>query len=128
LVQDLIFVNKYSPRDILITESCSKSAPGKRFLQLVNGLPINIVEDRIMNDIADTVNTQGVIALFDIPSISFRDYVCGHANASSFYVLCDAIADPGNCGTLIRSAAGLGADGVVPVGGCDPWVNAICSI
>ena len=123
MVQDLILVNKYKPREILVTESCSKSIPGKRFLKLVNSLSTSIVEDKILNGIADTVNTQGVIALFEVPALSFRDHVREHVTASSFYVLCDGIADPGNCGTLIRSAAGLGADGIVTVGGCDSWVS-----
>lgn len=41
---------------------------------------------------------------------------------STLLLICDAVQDPGNIGTLIRAAAGAGADGVLLIEGCaDPW-------
>lgn len=37
-------------------------------------------------------------------------------------LICDGVSDPGNVGTLLRTAAGASADGVVLMHGCaDPW-------
>jgi len=38
----------------------------------------------------------------------------------------DGVRDPGNLGTLVRSAAACGAGGVLLVGGCtDPWATKV---
>ena len=40
----------------------------------------------------------------------------------SLLVVCDGVSDPGNAGTLLRAAAGAGADGAFFLPGCtDPW-------
>lgn len=40
----------------------------------------------------------------------------------SLVLVCNGVQDPGNLGTLIRAAAGAGADGVVLTDGCaDAW-------
>ncbi|CAN0226554.1 unnamed protein product, partial [Hapterophycus canaliculatus] len=37
-------------------------------------------------------------------------------------LICDGIQDPGNLGTLVRTAAGLGVDALVLTGSCvDYW-------
>lgn len=41
--------------------------------------------------------------------------------AKERWLILDTINDPGNLGTLIRSALGFGFDGVFLIGGCDPY-------
>lgn len=60
--------------------------------------------------IADTVHSSGVAAI-----VGWKPYPVEALEAArpSRVLYCDAIADPGNLGTLIRTAAGLGLDLVV---------------
>ena len=55
------------------------------------------------------------MAIVQKPSISWPRKV-------SFVLICDGISDPGNMGTLLRTAAGAGVDGTLLMRGCaDPW-------
>ncbi|GJQ09087.1 hypothetical protein GpartN1_g878.t1 [Galdieria partita] len=61
---------------------------------------------QVISSISDTVTCQGIVAVFEQPSnvIPLRpDWV----------LICDKIQDPGNLGTLLRSAAAVGVDGVI---------------
>lgn len=54
-----------------------------------------------------TVNSQGILAVVNMPEID--DF-----NATGdFYIYLDGIADPGNMGTIIRTADACGADGLI---------------
>ncbi|NBI28922.1 TrmH family RNA methyltransferase [Chengkuizengella marina] len=72
------------------------------------------VSDDIINKCSDTKTPQGIFAIVykknGDDSILFKD--------SALVVVCDAIQDPGNLGTIIRSADAVGATGVVLGKGC----------
>ncbi len=57
-----------------------------------------------------TVNSQGVLAVVNMPERSNFEV---DSAKNSFYIYLDGIADPGNMGTIIRTADACGADGVV---------------
>jgi TrmH family RNA methyltransferase len=66
--------------------------------------------------IAPVESPSGILALIDIPKTK-TDLVNG-----DFLVLLDGVQDPGNVGTIIRSAAGAGAHAVMLCSRCaDPW-------
>lgn len=54
-----------------------------------------------------TVNSQGILAVVNMPEIDDFDVTGG------FYIYLDGIADPGNMGTIIRTADACGADGLI---------------
>jgi RNA methyltransferase, TrmH family len=95
---------------------------GSRAAQLLErlqgrGTPVREVEAREFARLADTEQPQGVLAVADIPARTLDDL----PGAGTLLVL-DAVQDPGNFGTLIRSAEALGAAGVVALPGTvDPW-------
>ncbi len=72
----------------------------------------------VLQSVGDTATTQGIVAAFalpGVPSLSFQ------ADTSLVLVL-DRLRDPGNVGTLLRSAAAAGADAVLLSLGCaDPF-------
>lgn len=79
--------------------------------------------DAIIQSVSDTVHSQGVVAAFPKPktgSISLLPTVPQAAGAP-LIVLLDRPADPGNCGTIIRTAYGFGADAIIVADGCDVW-------
>lgn len=57
-----------------------------------------------------TVNSQGVMAVVNMPeNVQFLP----DSNAKSFYLYLDGVSDPGNMGTIIRTADAFGVDGIV---------------
>jgi len=68
---------------------------------------------------SDTENPQGILAIAETPTHSLHEYAM--ADPARVLVL-DAIQDPGNVGTLVRTAAGLGATATVALTGTvDLW-------
>jgi RNA methyltransferase, TrmH family len=75
--------------------------------------------DALMNDLADTKTSQGVLALFERPRATLDQLF---ARADSVVVALDGVQDPGNVGTIVRLAAAFDAAGVALLPGCaDPF-------
>ncbi|NXS98427.1 MRM3 methyltransferase, partial [Jacana jacana] len=72
---------------------------------------------------SDLVTPQGLIGIFSKPSHSKLSYPAAQLTSSlPLLLICDNIRDPGNLGTILRSAAGAGCEKVLLTKGCvDPW-------
>jgi TrmH family RNA methyltransferase len=85
--------------------------------------------DKLFASVAGTETPQGVAALFLQPAWEFDDVMRGAAAAdgglrgdAALVVVLAAVQDPGNVGTIVRSAQAFGATGVVTTrGSADPW-------
>jgi RNA methyltransferase, TrmH family len=64
------------------------------------------VSETVLKSICDTEAPQGIAAVVNYRKFNIKD-------EEGFYVLCDAVQDPGNMGTIIRSAHAGGALGVI---------------
>lgn len=69
------------------------------------------VTDAVMSAMADTVSPQGVITLCEIPTQTFEDFQ--PRNSLPLFIYLNEIQDPGNAGTILRSAAATGFDAVI---------------
>jgi TrmH family RNA methyltransferase len=65
--------------------------------------------DRLFASIAATETPQGIAALVHLPEYSFEDIVRG----LPLVVVLVGVQDPGNVGTIVRSAEAFGATGIV---------------
>jgi len=72
------------------------------------------VSAKVMEKISTSVTPSGIMGVFAIPKPADLDDLAAG-------VVLAQISDPGNMGTLIRSAAALGARSVVVVEGADIW-------
>lgn len=91
---------------------------GLRTLLGTTNIRISFVSSEAMATVADTTSSQGILALARIPDIATDDLF----SSSRVILLLDGVQDPGNVGTIIRMAEGMGADGVIALGGtCDPY-------
>jgi RNA methyltransferase, TrmH family len=85
--------------------------------------------DKLFESVAGTETPQGVAALFRQPVWQFEDVLRGAASGDGAFragapllVVMAAVQDPGNVGTVVRSAEAFGATGVVTTrGSADPW-------
>ena len=83
-----------------------------------SGIDVHEADDRVMASICDAQSPQGVVAECRIPKQSIDDVVSGQGPI----VICDRLADPGNLGTIIRTAEAVGAAGVLTSqGSVDAW-------
>ncbi len=83
-----------------------------------SGYDLHDAEDRVIAAICDAKTPQGVVAECAIPGWTIADALSG----SGPIVICDRLADPGNLGTIVRTAEAVGASGVITTSGSvDVW-------
>ncbi|HEX3706018.1 MAG TPA: RNA methyltransferase [Mycobacteriales bacterium] len=81
-----------------------------------HGVTVHTVTDRALRAIVETVTPQGMVAVVDIPVGPEIP------KAPRLAVVLDRCADPGNAGTVIRTADAAGVDAVVlGAGSVDVW-------
>lgn len=86
-----------------------------------SGSGLTEMSDRELADLADTEHPQGVVAVI-VPEVWSLDVL--DPGAAGVVLVLDGIQDPGNVGTLIRTAHGLGAKGVIALKGTADLTNA----
>jgi len=75
-----------------------------------------VVSASLFAELADTETPQGIAAEIEIP------HPPEHGAQPAQCVFLDGVADPGNVGTILRSALAFGVPEIVLGGGCaDPW-------
>jgi TrmH family RNA methyltransferase len=81
------------------------------------GVPLAEVPDRTLKSLSDTDSPQGVVVVGIEPPVPLASL-----EPTRGVLALDGIQDPGNVGTLIRSAHAFGLGGVVALEGtADPW-------
>ncbi len=79
-----------------------------------------IVDDRDFARLAETVTPSGIAAVVRMPSYSLENLKKG-----KFIAVLEDIRDPGNLGTMIRTADWFGLDGILLLGGADPYQSKV---
>ena len=76
-----------------------------------------VLDARTFDSVNDTVSPQGVLAVCAVPQ-----HAQAEVSSGTWFVVADGVSDPGNLGTIIRSAEAAGADGVFVSGDAvDVW-------
>ena len=92
-------------------------APGVPLPELPAQVRVAEVGDALLASIADTQSPQGIVFICKGKNLALPDLLEG-----SRYLLLDGVQDPGNVGTIWRTADAFGADGLILCNGCaDPW-------
>lgn len=123
LVEEIINSEGKAPEFIVYSEDIlSKNSLGIEFLNryktniLSNSNVISTTEEIFMN-ITDVESPQGILAVIDKENeYSIDDLENNIANGEK-YIILDKIQDPGNLGTIIRSAVSFGIRNVICIEG-----------
>jgi len=103
-VQDALGANA-DIRHLIVTESALKQHTFP-----LEAHTARVVSDAVFRDISNVEAPQGILAVVGMPAWDTFD---GWASRVSLAVVADGLRDPGNLGTLLRSAAGAGVDFLV---------------
>jgi len=96
----------------LLVHSSVFQAPEVIEMALAAGIDVHEVDDAEMQFLSDVSTPPGVLAVASTPLTDSRDL----ANLDTVLVL-DAIQDPGNVGTLIRTCSWFGIEGILALPG-----------
>ena len=97
-----------------VVDVFATAAATEQFAALVDAAPRwTVVEDKALDSLSDSVSPAGVVGL-----CRHQDRPLAHVldRAPRLVALCADVRDPGNAGTVIRSADAAGADAVVLAG------------
>ncbi|MFO7894398.1 MAG: RNA methyltransferase [Longimicrobiales bacterium] len=109
------------PVDISVVSPALTGTPrGERLAaRLREAGPVREIGVGELNELADTESNQGVLVVAETPRAS-RDAI--PMEGPSTVLVLDGVQDPGNLGTLVRSAAAFGCQAVAYLPGTvDPW-------
>jgi TrmH family RNA methyltransferase len=107
---------------LVISKSIMESSVGRALVDISGGTRIVCATDELMERAGDVRASQGVMAV-----VKFEEnVVLPDPLEMSAYLLCDRISDPGNMGTLIRTAVGVGFDAVLLFGDSVDVYNPKC--
>lgn len=82
------------------------------------GSRVRTITPEVLRALTDTVTPQGIVAVAPIRAAELDDVLPG----ARFLVVLDGVSDPGNAGTIVRTADAAGADAVVFLrGSVDPY-------
>ena len=98
------------PETILVTARWSEDEDNRRLLEGL-GAQGTLVSDGVMATTSDTETPAGVLAILPMVDTPLPDQ-------PSLLLILDRLADPGNLGTMVRTAAAAGVDGVLLGPGC----------
>jgi len=76
----------------------------------VSRLNVIDVSDEVMKELSETITPQGILAICTIPKIEFSSI---NLNGSRKFIYLSEVQDPGNAGTILRSADAFGMDAVI---------------
>lgn len=99
-----------------VTDKALENERSQQILAKLN-CPIYHVSEHIYQKISDTTSPQGLMLIIPQQNLTLDDFLANSTNKDSFYLVLDRLQDPGNLGTIIRTADAMGANGIICLAG-----------
>ena len=104
-----------------VENSHSDYSTSIRVSEMITWMNHEVVTEEQMKKLTDTVTPQGILCVVRQPSYTVEDII-NHPGHRLLMILED-IQDPGNLGTIFRTAEGAGASGIIMTKGCADLFN-----
>lgn len=82
----------------------------------LKALPCEVVSDEVFAKMSDTVTPQGILCLVKQYTYNIEEMLSQNKKKQLLFIILEDIQDPGNLGTVFRTAEAAGADGVIMSG------------
>ena len=107
-------------RDALLKKACIEYViiKDKTFFELDFSCPVYTFAPKLFDDVSQTVTPQGIIAVCKTEEKTLKDI-----KDKNCIVMCQSLQDPGNIGTVIRTAHAADCGGVILADGCCDLYN-----
>ncbi len=107
------------PKERLAATYVSESYYNKNKAYFEGGQQITLLSDRVFESVSDTKTPQGVLCLVKQYHYTLEDLCKG----SPLLMILENLQDPGNLGTILRTAEGAGVTGILMTRGCVDLYN-----
>lgn len=102
---------KEAPKERLLEVYIAKSLYEKGSLEAdLKGITYEVVEDSVFAQMSDTKTPQGILCVIKQSCYELEKML---AKANGTWMILEDIQDPGNLGTILRTAEGAGIEGVI---------------
>ncbi|MBI3903402.1 MAG: RNA methyltransferase [Nitrosomonadales bacterium] len=106
----------FKPLHVLLNAAALQDGEVAALLQRMQDVPVTQLDDKLYAELSELKTPTGLLALIAVPAADVT------AARSRFALLLEDIQDPGNLGSMLRSAAAAGCDAVFLSQGCaDAW-------
>ena len=107
---------KEAPKDEIV-ETYVSSYIDKKFgsSDLLKGRKYEVVAEEVMSAMSDTKNPQGILCIVKQKHYSVADLL---KEENPLIMVLENLQDPGNLGTIVRTAEGAGVTGILMTGDC----------
>ena len=104
------------PEHLIVTEAALSNPEISALIQQLPAIPLTRFDDGLFAELSELKTVSGILALISVPQSAMQP------QHSRFALLLENIQDPGNIGSMLRSAAAAGCDSVFISSGCaDAW-------
>ena len=91
---------------VFVSETVSRDG---ELMSQAEKYPCEIVKDSVFRQMCDTKTPQGILTVLKLPSWSEEEVLAGE---NPLVMVLEDLQDPGNMGTIFRTAEGAGVDGI----------------
>jgi len=106
--------SRWEIKSLILASEARQTGKFSALLKLAVGrrVPLHVVTRRIFEKLTSIENPQGILAVAKVPKID-----PGKLANEERIVIADGISDPGNLGTIVRTAVAFGYAGVITTAG-----------
>jgi TrmH family RNA methyltransferase len=99
------------PIDAVFVDAIAAERLAPLLDRLADATAVHLLADGVLAKVSDTNSPQAIVAVAPRPKATLESFLA--TGARGLVILLDAVSDPGNAGTVVRTAEAVGAAGVV---------------
>lgn len=103
-------VPRGSIREVYVSQSFLE-----KHCEVVANIPYELVDDRVFTQMSATKTPQGILCIVEQMDYNLETLL---SKENPFLMILEDLQDPGNVGTIFRTAEGAGVDGIILTSNC----------